>query len=314
MDWIIPYKDTLPLFHPIIHYKPKKHKDFPVSHDSVTFSVVDPFIIGSEKQLQVKEYNNSFYNTHWEKIKINENRKIDFFTVKTILPEKVAINNSDKHYFEGKFDWIIGIIVFLVLLVAILRLFYGKILNQTFKSTVNIQSARKLISEKSNLIQKASFILILIYLTGTSLFIFECFNFYKLTIFDFSGLILFSVCFICVLFFYILKALLYWITGVFIKSESEIIETLSNYNIFYRTLGIILLPIIIAIPYVPEYTPEILIYCGVALFFVSFILRIVRGFVISFKVKLSLFYSFLYFCVLEILPLLYLFKAYKEMM
>ena len=312
MNWIILYKDTLPNFHPIVHYKLKKTKDFPVSHDSVTFSVVDPFIIGEGKNLNNTEHTKSFYS-HWERIKIKENRKIDFFSVKTIQPEKISVNNSDNHYFEGKSDWIIGIVVFLVLLVAILRMFYGKILNQTFKSTVNIQSARKLISEKSNLIQKASFILMLIYLFGTGLFVFECFNFYRLTVFDFSGFVLFLTCFICVLFFYLIKALLYWITGVIIRSESEINETLSNYNIFYRTLGILLLPIIIAIPYVPDSTPEILIYCGLALFLTSFILRIIRGFVISFKMKLSLFYSFLYFCVLEILPLLYLFKVYNEM-
>ena len=93
--------------------------------------------------------------------------------------------------------------------------------------------------------------------------------------------------------------------------QKIIIEFLSNNNIYYRTAGVLLLPIIISIPYVPDNIAEILLYCGIAVFCSSFILRVIRGFVLSFKVKLSLFYSFLYFCVLEILPILYVLRIIK---
>ena len=286
-------------------------KDFPVKHDSVTKSIIDPFEVAVTNVKESKESNFCFYENHFEKMKIMD-KKIDPLTVKTIIPEKIDLKKTESHYFEGKFDWIIGIIILMIMMVAILRMYYGKILSQTFKSTVNIQSARKLIAEKSSLIQKASVILSIIYFFGTSLFLFECIIFYKISIFGLTGIKLFLACFISVLLFYFIKNLLYWISGVFVASENDILETLSNYNIFYRTLGIIILPIIFSIPYVPEYVPEILIYSGLGLFGFIFILRIIRGFVISFRIKLSLFYSFLYFCVLEILPMLYLFMAYKE--
>lgn len=294
----------------------KKHfvkKEFPVKHDSVTCGVIDPFEVATRNIKETKEANYCFYKNYFDKVNVIENREMDLFTVKTITPESVFINKSKTHRFEGKYDWIMGIVVFMIMLVAILRMYYGKILSQTFKSTINIQSARKLIAEKSSLIQKASVILSVIYFFAISLFLFECINFYKLSLFDLTGIKLYSICFISVLVFYFIKNLLYWFTGVFIDSESDVVELLSNFNIYYRILGIIILPIIFSIPYVPEYIPEILIYCGFAIIISVFIMRIIRGFVISFKVKLSLFYSFLYFCMLEILPMLYLFKAYKNM-
>ncbi len=290
-----------------------KAKLFPVTHDSVTLSVIDPFLIASEKKTFNQRNSSNFYEQYWEKIKTKENWQENFFTVKTISPIANKTYPISTYYFDGKFDWIIGISFFLFLLVAILRMYYTKVLIQTFKSTVNLQSARKLISEKSSLIQKASFILTTIYLLGTGLFIFEIFHFYRISFYDLKGILMFLISVCCIVIFYFSKAFLYWFSGVIINSENEITETLSNFNIFYRTTGIVLLPFIISIPYVPDNIAVIFIYIGIAIFSISFILRLIRGFVLSFKAKLSLFYSFLYFCMLEILPMLYLFKLYKEM-
>jgi hypothetical protein len=282
-----------------------------VKRDSVTRSIIDPFLIANKKKSIHNESYVNFNNYHWQKIINQEAQRENYSTVKIITPQTKTVSNNKQYYFEGNSDWILAVGIILIVLIAWIRINYGKVLVQTFRSTVNQQSARKLISEKSSYLQKASMLLITLYILGSGLFLYECVNYYHIKLLDFESIYQFLICFASVLLFYFLKSLLYWISGFIIKSESEITNLLSNYNIFYRTVGILLLPIIISIPYVPDSIAGILLYCGVAVFCCSFIMRVIRGFVLSFKFKLSLFYSFLYFCVLEILPILYILETLK---
>lgn len=278
--------------------------------DSVTHSVIDPFIIASKKDLTVNESNLSFLNNHWLPIINSEKQRENYQTVKVLSTKKVI--KPSKYYFEGSYDWLILLIVFLALLLAWIRIYYNKVIIRTFESTINQQSARKLIDEKSNILQKASAFLTGLYTLSSGLFIFEFLNFFHFNIFDIKGFKLFIFCILSVFIFYIIKSFFYWITGVLVKSERESQEFISNGNIFYKSIGIILLPLVSTIPYVPDYVAEILLYSGVALFIVSFIMRVIRGFVVSFRFRLSLFYSFLYFCALEILPVLYVYQFIRN--
>lgn len=274
--------------------------------DSVTRSVVDPFLVASKKDLTVNESNLYFLNNHWFPIIKSEKQRENYQTVK-VLSAKKEIKTS-KYYFEGGYDWLIFLIVLLALLLAWIRIYYNKVIIRTFESTINQQSARKLIDEKSNILQKASAFLTGLYVLSSGLFIFELINFFHINIFGIKGFELFILCTISVFILFIFKSFFYWITGVLIKAERESYEFISNGNIFYKSVGIILLPLVSAIPYVPDYVAKILLYSGIALFIASFIMRVIRGFVVSFRFRLSLFYSFLYFCALEILPVLYVYN------
>jgi hypothetical protein len=281
------------------------------SKDSVTRSLIDPFLIANKKKSSQNENYFNFYNSYWQKIIKQEAQRENYSDVKVITPQTQIISNTKKYYFEGNSDWILAVGIILVVLIAWIRIYYGKVLAQTFRSTINLQSTRKLLAEKSSYLQKASMILITLYILGTGLFLYECINYYHIKLLNVESIYQFIICFASVLLFYLFKSLLYWISGFIVNAENEIMELLSNNNIFYRTVGILLLPIIISIPYVPDNIAEILLYCGVAVFCISFIMRVIRGFVVSFKIKLSLFYSFLYFCVLEILPILYILRIIK---
>ena len=278
--------------------------------DSVTKSIIDPFIIATKNDLTVNESNQSFFNNHWLPIIKSEKQRENYQTVKTLSLNKEI--KPAKYYFEGSYDWLIFFIVFLVALLAWIRIYYGKVIIRTFESTINQQSARKLIDEKSNLLQKASAFLTMLYVLSTGLFIFELITYFHFRIFEFKGFTLFAFCTILVFFFFIIKSFFYWFTGILVKSEKESFEFISNGNLFYKSIGIILLPIVSAIPYVPDYVAEILLYSGIAAFITSFIMRVIRGFVVSFRFKLSLFYSFLYFCALEILPVLYVYHFFDN--
>jgi hypothetical protein len=278
--------------------------------DSVTRSVIDPFLIAAKNDLTVNESNQKFFNFHLLPIINSEKQRENYHTVKTLSSNKET--KPSKYYFEGGSDWLIFFIVFLVVLLVWIRIYYGKVIIRTFESTINQQSARKLIDERSNLLQKATFFLTLLYILSSGLFIFELISFFHLKIFDFKGFALLSLCTITLFLFFIIKSFFYWFTGILVKSEKESYEFISNGNIFYKSTGIILLPIVSAIPYVPDNIAQILLYSGIAVFIASFIMRVIRGFVISFQFKLSFFYSFLYFCALEILPVIYVYHFIKN--
>ena len=74
-------------------------------------------------------------------------------------------------------------------------------------------------------------------------------------------------------------------------------------------IGIVLLPIISILPYVPDSIAPWVFYAGFFVIILLYILRIFRGLQISFKNRLSIFYLILYLCALEIMPTLILFKV-----
>lgn len=276
-----------------------------IHHHSVTRPVIDPFLIATTTNSQVNKGNQLFLKTYCKPITNKEKQQENYQAVKIINPQKEI--TSSKYYFERNYDWLIGVIVLLVLLVVWVKIFYGNVIVRIFKSTINQQLARKLIDEKSNLLQKANTFLTILYIIGSGLFLFELISFYHFKIFNLQGFTLFVICTVFVFLFFVIKYFLYWFTGVLVNSEKEVIEFLSNGNIFYRSVGIILLPVVFSIPYIPDKVAVILLYCGITVFALSFILRVIRGFIVSFQFKLSLYYSFLYFCAIEILPIMYIY-------
>jgi len=289
----------------------KSDVELKTSHDSVTCSVIDPFLIVQKENPELKESNQNFLDLHWQEIIKQEAERENFTSVKVITPIVETKSDNSKYYFKGNYDWILGVCIALVVLLVWVRIYFGKVLIQIFRSTINQQSARKLISEKSSILQKASFILSVMYLLSSGFFCFELLSYFHINIYDLKSISLFLLCIAGFSFFIYIKSFLCWIMGFIISAERETAEFLSHNNIFYRSTGILLLPIIISLPYVPDNVAQILLCCGITVFCVSFIMRTIRGFVLSFKVKLSLFYSFLYFCVLEILPVLYAYKIIK---
>ena len=74
-------------------------------------------------------------------------------------------------------------------------------------------------------------------------------------------------------------------------------------------LGILLIPVVIFIAYGPPSFTAGFIYLGVLLISLSFVVRVIKGVSSALKQKeTTMFYIFLYFCTLELLPLIVLIK------
>lgn len=73
-------------------------------------------------------------------------------------------------------------------------------------------------------------------------------------------------------------------------------------------MGIVLLPILLFALYTTGMLKEVVIWIAVATVTLVIAMRIVRGIVFSFKKDVSIFYTILYLCALEIVPLVLLYR------
>src|SRR5690606_8004196 len=100
----------------------------------------------------------------------------------------------------------------------------------------------------------------------------------------------------------------YRFTGFLFEARGEIREFLYNADNFKRVGGVILLPMVAVITFYPFHQDQIPVYAGVTVMSILYFLLVFRGFRILLTKQLSIFYLFLYFCTLEILPLVLLYK------
>jgi len=243
-------------------------------------------------------------NNQQNKNIISNQKKI--YSEKTIQKKS---NNLLKYNSESK-DWIIILILLLLFVLSWIRLTYYKTLQQIIKSSYNLQSAQKFYRERNSLSQRISYILNTSFILSTGLFMYFVLNYYDIHILKFSGIILYFICCGILAIVYIFKYLIYRILGNILLSRKYFSEYLYNLFIYNKIIGILILPIIIGIPFMPQVFSPILIKTGIVLIILLLIFRMIRGIKLSFKFKLSILYIFLYLCTLEILPVFIFIKIF----
>ncbi len=93
-------------------------------------------------------------------------------------------------------------------------------------------------------------------------------------------------------------------------SDMYIHNTFSN----YRLAGLILIPIYICAAFTDEFWQLTMVYVGLGVLAIFMFARIIKGFILSFRIKLSFHYTILYLCSLEIFPLLIIFEYIRRAM
>lgn len=204
-------------------------------------------------------------------------------------------------------DWMIGVVIFSFILFAWTRMIYGKFVGMVTQSAVNFYTAKR-VYEESNVIRTRVFLLLnVLFYINISLFVSQCFGFYHV---DLSGLSSFQSFGICGLAFFAIftaKTLVLKILGYIFETKSFGAYNFSIY-LYNKMYGLLLLPLVAVIPFVPDFVAEKLIWVGVILFIFFYISTLFRGVRICIKNRVSIFYLFFYLCALEILPLLAIYK------
>lgn len=270
-------------------------------NDSLNNTFQNTFLL--YKQENISQKSNIISNINYSK---SDSTKTYLSNIKPIN----SIDNSN-HIRVKNSDWFLGILILLLSIITILKLLYNKYFTDSIKSLWSYQYAYKLFKENTVLNQRLSLISNIFFILSFSLFAILCIDYFSISGFFKNNFLYFLIISGLIIVIYLIKYAVYKILGFIFLETASYSEYIFNVFQFNRIIGIFLIPIIIALAYSTISYTSIIVYSGFFILFIVFIMRVVRGFQICIKVNFSIFYSFLYLCVLEILPLIVIYKLIK---
>ncbi|MBK3518530.1 DUF4271 domain-containing protein [Carboxylicivirga marina] len=225
----------------------------------------------------------------------------------SVPPPPVKIRKGSQ--FDGSKDWMSGFILLALIIAGFVKLSAGKYLNDLFSSIRYQQSASKLFSTANLQNEKPSWALTILFFLSTSLLIFEFAHIGGKSPQHVSSFVFYLLVNAGIVAYFFLKNILYRFVASVFDVQQATKEYLFNANMLSKVFGIACLPIVCVVPYVDNLTATFLIKAGLALFIIMYVIQLLRGAKIILHSALSIFYMFLYFCALEILPLSILIKV-----
>lgn len=254
-----------------------------------------------------------------ESLSTPDTLKKEQLTIKTAKPDNLKtitiqpsqsnpIKIRSSNHFEGSKEWLSGFIILALLIAGLVKLTAGRYLNDIFSSIRYQQSATKLFSTYNIQNQKPSWALSALFILCTSLLIFEYTMVMSQQPESTSNIGFFLFIFACVFSYFLFKSIAYRFVAFIFDTLTDTKAYLFNSDLLNKTFGIIILPLVSIVPFIDQRTAGFLLKAGIALFILMYAVQLLRGVKIILHSPLSIFYMFLYFCVLEILPLSILIK------
>lgn len=198
-----------------------------------------------------------------------------------------------------------------IILLIIVKVQSGRKLNAIFQGFFDLRAFRRVIREESTVHSSEAILLLinagLTLATGITYVIFQRSNFHTLN----DLFLIFGVIAAGILSYFWIRHILFSLIGYFTE-QHEIANEIQTYNLFfYQVLGLFLLPVILFLNYRLDNstTPWISIFYNGVLhlleltFIFIYVYKLIQEFRQTSALKISGYYLFLYFCTLEILPL-----------
>lgn len=204
-------------------------------------------------------------------------------------------------------DWIVVLLLIALVLFATVRRGWSKYLGNLFQSVVNYSTSNRMFREQNYSFQHASFRLDVYFYLVFSVFLYQLIHFFRID-FSIQNYQLYLLILAGVWIFFMVKKFLYRFTGVVFESSGETSEFLFNLDNSIRVIGLLIFPIVAIISFSPFNNLTIPVYFGILIVSAVYFLLLFRGFLILLKKQFSIIYLFLYFCTLEILPLVLVYK------
>jgi len=198
-------------------------------------------------------------------------------------------------------DWITLLLLFSLVLFATIRNKWAKYVGNLFRSLVNYSTANRMFREKNFSVLHAAFRLDLYFYLIFPLFIYQIIHHFNIH-FPYESYRLYFIVMGTVLVYFLCKKMLYKFIGVLFENTSDTREFLFNLKNFNRV------GIVAVIAFFPFSNMIIPVSIGIMIVLFGYFLLLFRGILILLKKQFSLIYLFLYFCILEFLPLVLVYK------
>lgn len=220
--------------------------------------------------------------------------------VEVVFPGKKLLRNNP--------DWLVGVLILCFILFATVRLIFNKYLSQLIQSTTNYSTFIRLLRERYFNLFHASFRLDIISNLTFALFGYQFLSAYKINFGLHQTFYVYLACLAINVGYFSLKRMLYSLIGILTESRSEVQEYLFSITVYNRVLGLFLLPVSATVAFVPLTQVEPVLFAGLFLVVVFYILSLLRGGKIFLKKHFSISYLILYLCTLEFLPIILIYN------
>ena len=210
-------------------------------------------------------------------------------------------------------DTFLFFFLILVLLLIWIKSFYKKYLQDIIESVFNQQLSIKILRDK-NIIHKRVFTTLnIMYIVVLSTFIYQCSVVFSVSFLEDQGIFEFLKILSIVTIIILSKYLINHIVGIVFKVKNQVTEFLHSSFIITKNLGLSLIPITFMLFYASQYMQMVFVVISAIIIAFFYFLRVLRGIQIILRKDVLIFYSLLYLCTLEILPVLVGFKIIKEL-
>ncbi len=284
----------------------KNRKEAQIPENKTDNTPKKDFEIKSPIVQKQKEENNPFEINKIKSTIVKEKQSEQKITIKG-KKEKVTdkVLNSYKKGQKDNSSFLLWVflftLVFIALLLSLNRLLVLKIIKSLWFYNLTNILFRNFVSRE----YMYYLFLFINFILNFSIFVYLFLNKY----FQFSGFHFFTIIFFIILLIYIFKHLFIYLFRLIFPT----LKNISTYNfsvlLFNISLGIFLLPLNLFIAYSFDSLSVIFIYFSAILIGLTYFLRLLRGFLITYNyIDISIVHFFLYLCAFEILPLFIFYK------
>ena len=212
-----------------------------------------------------------------------------------------------QHLNSDNTTWLSFLLLFVLLIFATVKAGWSKYIQNLFQSIVNYSTAERMFRERNYSFSHGAFRLDVVFYLVFSVFLFQLINFFRLD-FTAGGYTLYIFCLAGTFVYFLAKKLLYKYTGFLFENTNETSEFLFNLNNTNRVTGMVLIPVVALLAFSPFSSLKIPVIIGILIVAAIYFLLVFRGVVILLRKQFSILYLFLYFCTLEFLPLVLVYK------
>lgn len=204
-------------------------------------------------------------------------------------------------------DWVLGIILILWVIFATVRVGFLKYLGQLFTSLVNFHAASRLYGQGGYKTMFGAVRLDIIFHLILPLSVFQIATFFKIDIPGYPSILLFIAILLVINGYLFIKNMISRLAGSIVMLKEQTEESLFNIKLYYKALGLILLPVATIHAAIAE-TNVVTVWVMAGFIAIMYIAAVIRSIYLGNRKDVSIFYLILYLCTLEILPLLLIFK------
>jgi hypothetical protein len=205
--------------------------------------------------------------------------------------------------------WVLGFILVMLIVFAILRISFSKQLTTIIHAFYSNRVLNNL-NKEDNLFTSWPFVLLFIqfgFIIGMFLYLIA--QYYQVS-YGGGGFQFFVTISLCIIILYVLKILVLRVIGHLFNVQKPVHEYVSILYLSYFNLSLLFIPLVIAFALSPLKYGLYFIAISTVLVFITFFFQFIRaGYIILSNNRFSKVYLFLYFCALEICPILILIKA-----